>query len=152
MLSCVKDSNASLSFAFQYFVFDFHMAPVMLFDKIITLSVSFLSWLFSLLFMASTQQECHIYRLDQWIGNTFDLLFSKFYYRSHQKCFQFTGPNCTKLMESANFQGNVNVALKTFWPDNVSLHSDLRGWQNLFGQSPILLQNGAFRKLLDIPR
>ena len=26
-------------FCFQYFVFDFHMAPVMLFDKIITLSV-----------------------------------------------------------------------------------------------------------------
>lgn len=25
---------------FQYFVFDFHMPPVMLFDKIITLSVS----------------------------------------------------------------------------------------------------------------
>jgi len=28
---------------FQYFVFDFHMPPVMLFDKIITLSVSFQS-------------------------------------------------------------------------------------------------------------
>lgn len=27
-------------FHFQYFVFDFHMAPAMLFDKIITLSVS----------------------------------------------------------------------------------------------------------------
>jgi len=27
-------------FLFQYFVFDFHMPPVMLFDKIITLSVS----------------------------------------------------------------------------------------------------------------
>lgn len=27
-------------FRFQYFVFDFHMAPAMLFDKIITLSVS----------------------------------------------------------------------------------------------------------------
>lgn len=27
-------------FYFQYFVFDFHMAPAMLFDKIITLSVS----------------------------------------------------------------------------------------------------------------
>jgi hypothetical protein len=25
---------------FQYFVFDFHMAPIMLFDKIITLTVS----------------------------------------------------------------------------------------------------------------
>lgn len=25
---------------FQYFVFDFHMPPIMLFDKIITLSVS----------------------------------------------------------------------------------------------------------------
>lgn len=28
------------AFTFQYFVFDFHMAPAMLFDKIITLSVS----------------------------------------------------------------------------------------------------------------
>jgi len=27
-------------FFFQYFVFDFHMAPAMLFDKIITLTVS----------------------------------------------------------------------------------------------------------------
>ena len=27
-------------FLFQYFVFDFHMAPAMLFDKIITLTVS----------------------------------------------------------------------------------------------------------------
>ena len=27
-------------FCFQYFVFDFHMAPIMLFDKIITLTVS----------------------------------------------------------------------------------------------------------------
>lgn len=30
----------SVCFFFQYFVFDFHMSPVMLFDKIITLSVS----------------------------------------------------------------------------------------------------------------
>jgi len=30
---------------FQYFVFDFHMAPIMLFDKIITLTVSKICWL-----------------------------------------------------------------------------------------------------------
>lgn len=29
-----------LFISFQYFVFDFHMAPAMLFDKIITLTVS----------------------------------------------------------------------------------------------------------------
>ncbi len=29
-----------MNFCFQYFVFDFHMAPSMLFDKIITISVS----------------------------------------------------------------------------------------------------------------
>ena len=32
-----------ISFCFQYFVFDFHMAPLMLFDKIITLTVSRIS-------------------------------------------------------------------------------------------------------------
>lgn len=31
---------ANFFLPFQYFVFDFHMPPVMLFDKIITLSVS----------------------------------------------------------------------------------------------------------------
>ncbi len=31
---------SSLLLLFQYFVFDFHMAPIMLFDKIITLTVS----------------------------------------------------------------------------------------------------------------
>ena len=41
-------------FSFQYFVFDFHMAPVMLFDKIITLSVSILD-LFSLVFECNFQ-------------------------------------------------------------------------------------------------
>ena len=39
---------------FQYFVFDFHMAPVMLFDKIITLSVSVL-YPFSLVFECNFQ-------------------------------------------------------------------------------------------------
>ena len=38
------------------------------------------------------------------------------------------------------------------YPFHYPVHSDLRGWQNLFVQSPILLQNWSFRKLLDIPR
>jgi hypothetical protein len=36
-LSALEDDFSLL----QYFVFDFHMPPMMLFDKIITLSVSF---------------------------------------------------------------------------------------------------------------
>ena len=40
----IKNNNVILSlFCFQYFVFDFHMPPVMLFDKIITLSVRILT-------------------------------------------------------------------------------------------------------------
>ena len=40
----LKTNNVILSlFCFQYFVFDFHMPPVMLFDKIITLSVRILT-------------------------------------------------------------------------------------------------------------
>lgn len=35
-----NDDVSFCSLFAQYFVFDFHMAPVMLFDKIITLSVS----------------------------------------------------------------------------------------------------------------
>ena len=47
-------NNMTSFFSFQYFVFDFHMAPVMLFDKIITLSVSILD-LFSLVFECNFQ-------------------------------------------------------------------------------------------------
>jgi hypothetical protein len=36
----VNDNIPSSLLLFQYFVFDFHMAPIMLFDKIITLTVS----------------------------------------------------------------------------------------------------------------
>lgn len=37
---CFMISDSDLIPSIQYFVFDFHMPPVMLFDKIITLSVS----------------------------------------------------------------------------------------------------------------
>ena len=36
----INDLSSRYIFLFQYFVFDFHMAPLMLFDKIITLTVS----------------------------------------------------------------------------------------------------------------
>ena len=36
----VKCTLAPFTILFQYFVFDFHMAPVMLYDKIISFTVS----------------------------------------------------------------------------------------------------------------
>jgi hypothetical protein len=49
------------SFLFQYFVFDFHMPPVMLFDKIITLSVSIplllVDFIYCYLFVLSMLKE-----------------------------------------------------------------------------------------------
>ena len=45
-----NNMTSFLFFLFQYFVFDFHMAPVMLFDKIITLSVS--PWVYSFIIIS----------------------------------------------------------------------------------------------------
>ena len=35
------------------------------------------------------------YSLVQWIGYTFDAVWSQIYFISHQKCIHFTGPNCS---------------------------------------------------------
>ena len=36
-----------------------------------------------------------LYSLVQWIGYTFDAVWSQIYFIPHQKCIQFTGPNCS---------------------------------------------------------
>ena len=38
-----------------------------------------------------------LYSLVQWIGYTFDAIWSQIYFIPHQKCIQFTGPNCTMV-------------------------------------------------------
>ena len=39
----------------------------------------------------------NIYSLVQWIGYTFDAVWSQIYFIPHQNCIQFTGPNCTDV-------------------------------------------------------
>ena len=43
------------------------------------------------------------YSLVQWIVYTFDAVWSKFDSIPHQECIQFTGPNCTDVLNITNW-------------------------------------------------
>ena len=50
-----------------------------------------------------------IYSLVQWIGYTFDAVWSKFDSIPHQKCIQFTGPNCMVMVSDTKSVDNEVV-------------------------------------------
>ena len=54
-----------------------------------------------------------MYSLVQWIGYTFDVVWSQIYFIPHQKCIQFTGPNCRyQLFYKEMVSGTQHLFLK----------------------------------------
>ena len=44
-----------------------------------------------------------LYSLVQWIGYTFGAVWSQIYFMPHQKCIQFTGPNCSVSQRKTDY-------------------------------------------------
>ena len=67
----------------------------------------------------------HAYSLVQWIGYTFDAVWSKFDSIPHQKCIQFNGPNC-RLAKNTD-KSHLKYRQKTFILKLIGCKIVLRG-------------------------